>query len=137
MNNTEPTKADLLQGRLVDFTVQHKDVATNTLKIADALDVPHKNVTRVVRRLLKNEKIDRLATERIYLDKLNRKQSFFRLGEVEALRVIMNLKGDKADQLHKEIAEILGISEGTSKSNLSKAKFNLQNVLKEKFTNID
>lgn len=38
---------------------------------------------------------------------------------------------------HKEIAEILGISQGTSKSNLSKAKFNLQKVLKEKFTNID
>lgn len=38
---------------------------------------------------------------------------------------------------HKEIAEILGISEGTSKSNLSKAKMNLQKVLKEKFMNID
>ena len=38
---------------------------------------------------------------------------------------------------HKEIAEILGISEGTSKSNLSKAKLNLQKVLKEKFMNID
>lgn len=37
---------------------------------------------------------------------------------------------------HKEIAEILGISEGTSKSNLSKAKFNLQKVLKEKFMKI-
>lgn len=38
---------------------------------------------------------------------------------------------------HKEIAEILGISEGTSKSNLSKAKLNLKKVLKEKFKNID
>lgn len=38
---------------------------------------------------------------------------------------------------HREIAEILGISEGTSKSNLSKAKLNLQKVLKEKFTNIE
>ena len=41
------------------------------------------------------------------------------------------------DYTHKEIAEILGISEGTSKSNLSKAKMNLQKVLKEKFMNID
>jgi RNA polymerase sigma-70 factor (ECF subfamily) len=38
---------------------------------------------------------------------------------------------------HKEIAEILGISEGTSKSNLAKAKLNLQKILKEKFMNID
>jgi len=38
---------------------------------------------------------------------------------------------------HKEIAEILGISEGTSKSNLSKAKFNLQRILTEKFMNIE
>lgn len=41
------------------------------------------------------------------------------------------------DYSHKEIAEILGISEGTSKSNLSKAKVNLQKVLREKFMNID
>ena len=38
---------------------------------------------------------------------------------------------------HKEIGEILGISEGTSKSNLSKAKLNLQKILKEKFMNIE
>lgn len=37
---------------------------------------------------------------------------------------------------HKEIAEILNISEGTSKSNLAKAKMNLQKILKEKFMNI-
>ncbi len=41
------------------------------------------------------------------------------------------------DYTHKEIAEILGISEGTSKSNLSKAKQNLQRILKEKFENIE
>ena len=38
---------------------------------------------------------------------------------------------------HREIAEILGISEGTSKSNLSKAKLNLQQILKERFMNIE
>ncbi|TNF49569.1 MAG: RNA polymerase sigma factor [Bacteroidetes bacterium] len=37
---------------------------------------------------------------------------------------------------HKEIAEILGISEGTSKSNLAKAKMNLQKMLSDKFMNI-
>ena len=38
---------------------------------------------------------------------------------------------------HKEIAELLGISEGTSKSNLAKAKMNLQRLLKEQFIRIE
>lgn len=38
---------------------------------------------------------------------------------------------------HKEIAEILNISEGTSKSNYAKAKANLQSILKEKFMKIE
>jgi RNA polymerase sigma-70 factor (ECF subfamily) len=37
---------------------------------------------------------------------------------------------------HKEIAEKLGISEGTSKSNLAKAKVNLKAILVQQFTNI-
>ena len=40
------------------------------------------------------------------------------------------------DYTHKEIAEILNISEGTSKSNLSKAKMNLQKILNKKFMNL-
>jgi len=38
---------------------------------------------------------------------------------------------------HKEIGELLGVTEGTSKSNLAKAKMNLQKILKEKFEKID
>lgn len=38
---------------------------------------------------------------------------------------------------HKEIGELLGISEGTSKSNLAKAKMNLQKILSEKFLKIN
>ncbi len=38
---------------------------------------------------------------------------------------------------HREIGELLGISEGTSKSNLAKAKMNLQKVLKEKYIRLD
>jgi RNA polymerase sigma-70 factor (ECF subfamily) len=37
---------------------------------------------------------------------------------------------------HKEIAEILGISEGTSKSNLAKARMNLQKMLETKYNKI-
>lgn len=38
---------------------------------------------------------------------------------------------------HKEIADLLGINEGTSKSNLAKAKMNLQRTLNEKFKHIE
>ncbi len=38
---------------------------------------------------------------------------------------------------HKEIGEILNISEGTSKSNLAKAKMRLKKLLEEKFVKID
>ena len=37
---------------------------------------------------------------------------------------------------HKEIAELLGISEGTSKSNLAKAKMNLQKIIVKKYSKI-
>jgi len=40
------------------------------------------------------------------------------------------------DYSHKEISEILGISEGTSKSNLAKAKMNLQKIINERFVNV-
>jgi len=41
------------------------------------------------------------------------------------------------DYTHKEIAEMLNISEGTSKSNLSKAKVNLQKILRNDFMNLE
>lgn len=53
-----------------------------------------------------------------------------------AYRAVFNLYVLE-EYTHKEIAEILGISEGTSKSNLAKAKMNLSKILKEKFMNID
>ncbi len=41
------------------------------------------------------------------------------------------------DFSHKEISEKLGISEGTSKSNLAKAKMNLQRILIEKYSYVE
>lgn len=38
---------------------------------------------------------------------------------------------------HKEIAELLGISEGTSKSNLSKAKINLQKIINHHLSSVE
>lgn len=53
-----------------------------------------------------------------------------------AYRTVFNLYVIE-ERSHKEIAELLGISEGTSKSNLAKAKMNLQRHLKEQFIQID
>lgn len=53
-----------------------------------------------------------------------------------AYRAVFNLYVME-DYSHKEIADILGINEGTSKSNLAKAKMNLQRILKEKYKHID
>lgn len=50
-----------------------------------------------------------------------------------AYRTVFNLyviEGFK----HKEIAEMLGIAEGTSKSNLAKAKKNLQSIVEKNFS---
>lgn len=52
-----------------------------------------------------------------------------------AYRTVFNLYVME-NYTHKEIGELLGISEGTSKSNLAKAKMNLQTYLKRKFTQI-
>lgn len=52
-----------------------------------------------------------------------------------AYRTVFNLYVME-NYTHKEIAEMLGISEGTSKSNLAKAKMNLQNYLTKKFNHI-
>lgn len=52
-----------------------------------------------------------------------------------AYRTVFNLYVLE-EYTHREIAEKLGISEGTSKSNLAKAKMNLQNFLKQKFIHI-
>jgi len=53
-----------------------------------------------------------------------------------AYRTVFNLYVLE-DYSHKEIAELLGINEGTSKSNLAKAKMNLQRILNEKFKHIE
>ena len=125
-----PTKVELLAGTLVDFTVKHKAVATNTLKIAAALGVRHSDVTKIVRRLFKKGKIDsslrspisrglseqsdypnkedgispRTCAQSDYLNERGRAYKFFELDETSALQVIMNMTGDKADELHKRVA---------------------------------
>lgn len=53
-----------------------------------------------------------------------------------AYRTVFNLYVLE-DYSHKEIADMLGINEGTSKSNLAKAKMNLQRILNEKYKKLE
>ena len=101
-----PTKADLLQGVLVAITTNHKDVETNSLKIAKSLDVQHSDVTRIIKKLITNDAISqRKVAVSDYLSERGKLYNYYRLKEVEALQVVMGLSGAKAEQLHKEIAQ--------------------------------
>ena len=106
MTATKPTQSELLQGGLVDITVHHKSVETNSLKIAQNLDVQHSDVTRIIKRLIANEAISqRTVSVSDYLSDRGKLYNFYHLREVEALQVIMSLTGEKAEKLHKEIAQ--------------------------------
>ena len=106
MNALLPTKSELLQGGLVDITAHHKSVETNSLKIAQNLDVQHSDVTRIIKRLIANEAISqRTVSVSDYLSDRGKLYNFYHLREVEALQVIMSLTGAKAEKLHKEIAQ--------------------------------
>jgi phage regulator Rha-like protein len=101
-----PTKAELLQGDLVDITANHKDVETNSLKLAESIDVQHSDVTRIIKRLITNKAISqRTVSVSDYLSERGKSYIYYRLEEVEALQVVMSLSGAKAEQLHKEIAQ--------------------------------
>ena len=106
MTATKPTQSELLQGGLVDITVHHKSVETNSLKIAQNLDVQHSDVTRIIKRLIANGAISqRTVSVSDYLSDRGKLYNFYHLPEVEALQVIMSLTGAKAEKLHKEIAQ--------------------------------
>lgn len=101
-----PSKIDLFKGSLVDFTGNHKSVATNSLKLAGATGIEHSKVTRVVKRLHHNGTISpaKLGASD-YLSERGKSYKYYELEEVEALQVVMALSGKKAEQLHKVIAQ--------------------------------
>lgn len=106
MTATLPTKVDLQEGSLVDFTGKHKSVSSNSLKIAKALNVKHSNVTRVIKRLIANSKISRLNCEQSeYINDRGKSYIFYTLDETASLQIVMGLSGTKAEQLHKDIAQ--------------------------------
>jgi len=106
MTAPKPTQSELLQGGLVDITAHHKTVETNTLKIAQNLDVRHSSVTRVIKKLIANGAISQhKIVHSDYLSDRGKLHNFYNLREVEALQVVMSLTGARAEKLHKQIAQ--------------------------------
>lgn len=81
-----------------------------------------------------SEVVNEVNTREKIISGINYKEIIAMIQELSpAYRTVFNLyviEGFK----HREIAEILGISVGTSKSNLSKAKQNLQAILEKNLT---
>ncbi len=114
-----------------------------------------------LRRIVTNTALDYLRKTKKYNwveeNEINTKEEFIEPGEALERESTIQLKAEVAleaiqqlspayqtvfnlyvmeEYSHKEIAEMLGISEGTSKSNLSKAKMNLQKIIEKKYTKI-
>jgi len=114
-----------------------------------------------LRRIVTNTALDYLRKTKKYNwveeNEINTKEEFIEPGEELERESTIQLKAEVAleaiqqlspayqtvfnlyvmeEYSHKEIAEMLGISEGTSKSNLSKAKMNLQKIIEKKYTKI-
>ena len=72
-----------------------------------------------------------MVKEEIELTELKVEDAFNAIQKLSpAYRTVFNLYVLE-DYSHKEISNLLGISEGTSKSNLAKAKINLQRMMKK------
>lgn len=83
------------------------------------------------------ESYSMIEEEDTLLKDLKYEQALEAISELSpAYRTVFNLFAIE-NYTHREIAEMLNISEGTSKSNYAKAKINLQKILKKKFNNLE
>jgi len=83
------------------------------------------------------ESYSMIEEEDTLLKDLKYEQALEAISELSpAYRTVFNLFAIE-NYTHREIAEMLKISEGTSKSNYAKAKINLQKLLKKKFNNLE
>lgn len=114
-----------------------------------------------MRRIVTNTALDHLRKSKkfnfVEENEINTKEEFVDYGEIQEFENSIELKAEFAleaiqqlspayktvfnlyvmeEYSHKEIAEMLGISEGTSKSNLAKAKMNLQKLIVKKYSKI-
>ena len=142
MKNAMRSKDTALLGtiRLLQAAIKQKEVD-------ERIDLDDSTIIPIIEKMLKQrndsidafkkaERADLVLKEEFEFVGLKAEMALSAINELSpSYKAVFNLYVIE-EYTHKEIAEILGISQGTSKSNLSKAKFNLQKVLKEKFTNI-
>jgi RNA polymerase sigma-70 factor (ECF subfamily) len=110
---------------------------------------PKKSIEGWIRKIVINTALDEIRKDKFRNSTTTIDVSFLELKETEYSEDNLNLILDTVNKLpptyktifemhvlqnypHKEIAEILGIHEGTSKSSLFKAKAKLRNELKNK-----
>lgn len=95
-----PTKSELLDQELVEIDENRKDIATNSLKLAQHFGKPHKNVLRRIEKLRRS---NRLRCEPIgYLDDKGRTQKFYTLDRENFSIVALGFTGEKAEQFRVE-----------------------------------
>ncbi|MCW9714198.1 RNA polymerase sigma factor [Aliifodinibius salicampi] len=101
--------------------------------INTAINYFHKHKSSLKREQLENVESE-IAHDETIISKISYQEIIDLIQQLSpAYRTVFNLHVIEGFQ-HKEIAEMLGIAEGTSKSNLSKAKKNLQAILEKNLT---
>ncbi len=101
--------------------------------INTAINYYHKHKRSLQREELENVESE-IARDETIISKISYQEIIDLIQQLSpTYRTVFNLHVIEGFQ-HKEIAEMLGIAEGTSKSNLSKAKKNLQAILEKNLT---
>jgi len=143
-SSTLPTKAELLAGDLVAIDRYHRDVKTNSLKVASAYDKRPGDVNRIIGNLVKKG-LCKIASS-YYLNDQNKKQKYYELDRTQFLNVVMNMTGEKAmrhkaafiDLFDRNEDELIGWREGrriTSETTklANAAIFELQKRLQDQY----
>lgn len=108
-----PTKSELLQQALVVIDKEHKQVLTNTLKVAEHFGKRPADINRRINNLIKKGKCKIAPT--YYLDEQGRKQKYYVLDRKIFSQVVLGFTGDKAEdfrtvyveQFEKNLEELL------------------------------
>ncbi|NOQ15363.1 MAG: hypothetical protein GQ583_12915 [Methyloprofundus sp.] len=98
-----PTKVELLQQALVVIDKDHKQVCTNTLKVAEHFGKRPADINRRIGNLIKKGKCKIAPT--YYLDEQGRKQKYYVLNRKIFSQIVLGFTGDKAEDFRTEYVE--------------------------------